>query len=109
MPTCSVTNCWNAAEEFNVGDRLRGSYCKKHAKIAKGDVPNDGAPIELKLTGDAEDRRGIESDLDRGDKEDNVIPPAEKSGDVSDVSAAKKPAGETIALSDEHTPLGVSK
>ena len=109
MPTCSVTNCWRAAEDFNVGDRLRGAYCSEHADLAKGENPTEGGPVELKLTGDAEDRRGITSDLDRGDDEDFVIPKAEKSGDISDRSAAVTPAGETISLSDEKTPLGVDR
>ncbi len=106
MPTCSVTNCWKAATHFNVGDRLRGSYCDEHADLAKGENPHSGGSTELDRIGDAADRRGIESDLDRGDDEDFVIPKAEKTGDISDRSAAVTPAGETISLEDEKTPLG---
>jgi hypothetical protein len=98
MPTCAVTNCWKPAVDFNVGDRLRGSYCEDHQDVAQEQV--HGSPsAELDRFGDAASREGIESDTTetRGEEREGTIPPAEKSGEVSDRSAAVTPAGETVS------------
>lgn len=98
MPTCSVTNCWNAATNFNVGDRLRGAYCDEHADVAQESVHASGS-AELDRIGDAESNEGVVSDTteSRGEEREGTIPPAEKSGEVSDRSAAVTPAGDTVS------------
>lgn len=98
MPTCAVTNCWNEAVDFNVGDRLRGSYCEEHQDVAQEKV-HGSQTAEVDRFGDALSREGIESDTteSRGEEREGSTPPAEKSGDVSDRSAAKTPPGDTVS------------
>ena len=57
---CAVTNCHKPAENFVVGDRLRGSFCEDHQDISKSidGNPHEGASHETLRHGDALSNEG---------------------------------------------------